>query len=88
MSSLQLVRDLLTFTRNATADRDARGAKRYLSRLYDVLIDEGLEIDPDGFAIYAVEQAQETVLAILDGNPEWDEMPAAIDDIHDEIDWA
>ncbi len=88
MSVLQQVRDLLTFTRNATADLDAWGVKRHLSRLHYLVNYEGLEIDPDGFAIYAVEQAQETVLAILDGNPEWDEMPAAIDDIHDAIDWG
>ena len=87
MSTLNQLRDLLTYTRNASAALDARGVKRNLSRLYDLVNDEGLEIDPEGFALYAVEQAQETVLAILDGEPEWDEMPDAIDEIEDEIDW-
>lgn len=87
MSTLDQVRDLITYTRNASADLDVRGVRRYLSRLYTLVCDEGLEIDPEGFALYAVEQAQETVLAILDGEPEWDEMPDAIDEIEDEIDW-
>jgi len=87
MSILDQVSDLLTFTRNADSARDARGVKRNLSRLFVLVSDEGLEIDPDGFALQAVEQAQETVLAILDGAPEWDEMPTAIDAIEDEIAW-
>ncbi len=87
MSVLQQVRDLLTFTRNATADLDAWGVKRHLSRLHYLVNYEGLEIDPDGLAIYAVEQAQETVLTILDGEPEWGEMIGSINAIENEIDW-
>jgi len=88
MTSLDLIRDLLIYTRNATADLDVRGVRRYLSRLYTLVSDEGLEIDPEGDALYAIEQAQETVLMIDDGSsPEWDEIPDAIDEIEDEIDW-
>jgi hypothetical protein len=88
MTLLDQVRDLLTFTRNAAADLDDRGVRRYLSRLYTLVCDEGPEIDPEGNALYSIEQAQETVLLIDDGSsPEWGEIPDAIDEIEDEIDW-
>lgn len=88
MSTLDQIRDLLTYTRNATADEDVRGVRRYLSRLYTLVCDGGLEIDPEGYALYNIEQAQETVEWIDDGSsPEWGELPDAIDEIEDDIDW-
>lgn len=88
MSTLNQLRDLLTDTRNATADLDIRGVRRNLSRLYTLVADEGLEIDPEGYALFNIEQAQETVELIDDGSsPEWGEIPDAIDEIEDDIDW-
>jgi hypothetical protein len=87
MTLLDQLRDLLIFTRNAAADLDARGVQRNLSRLYGVLMDERPEIDPEGYAVHATEMAQETILAIIDGAPEWDEIPEAIFAIAAEIDW-
>tara|TARA_R100000951_G_scaffold61230_1_gene51464 strand:- start:342 stop:611 length:270 start_codon:yes stop_codon:yes gene_type:complete len=88
MTLLEQVRDLLTFTRNACADLDDRGVQRHLYTLSKLVSDEGLEIDPEGDALFAIEQVQETMLMIDDGSsPEWGEIPDAIDQIEDEIDW-
>lgn len=88
MSTLNQVRDLLAATRNATCDLDDRSVRRNLSRLYTLVLDEGLEIDPKGEALFSIEQAQETVELIDDGSsPAWGELPDAIDEIEAEIDW-